>query len=180
MGRGGRYPVQPLTITYWGNVGHGSAINYYGSSVTYKLVENDKNPLPEGAEPAVGTHCATYAAYNLMPAEEFIRYAFDGWYTDKGLTNKSAKTIMVSSDLTFYGTYIKVAGLIETEVTHGTITPTDECFEYGGSKVIEYAPEEGYLLESVTVDGKEVDITKHPSSYVFEMSRTITRSVLCM
>lgn len=161
-------PSKPLTITYWGNVGHGSAVNYYGSSVTYKLVENSRNALPEGAEPAVGTHCATYAAYNLMPAEEFIRYAFDGWYTDKDLTNKSAETVMVSSDLTFYGTYIKVAGLIETEVTHGTITPTDECFEYGGNKAIEYAPEEGYLLESVTVDGKKVDITEHPSSYVFE------------
>lgn len=161
-------PDKPLIITYWGNGGHGSEINYYGSSVTYKLVESSKNPLPDGAEPAVGTHCATYAAYHLMPAEEFLRYAFDGWYKDSSLSEKSADTIMVSSDLTFYGTYVKVAGLIETEVKNGTITPTDECFAYGGNKTIEYCPEEGYLLDSVTVDGKEVDITKHSSSYVFE------------
>ena len=158
---------KPLQITYWGNKGHGSGVNYYGSSVTYKLVENDKNALPDGAQPAVGTHCATYATYNLMPADEFIRYEFSGWYNDKGLTDKAKDTIMLSSDMTFYGTYIKVAGLIETEVVNGTITPTDECFDYGGDKTIEYSPNEGYILKSITVDGQEIDITKNPGQYIF-------------
>lgn len=160
-------PSNPLKITYWGNATHGSGINYYGSSVTYKLVENNKNALPADAKPAVGTHCATYSTYNLMKADAFKRYQFSGWYNDSALKDKAKDTIMLSSDMTFYGTYIKVAGIIETEVVNGKITPSDDCFDYGGDKKIEYSPNEGYLLKSVTVDGKEVDPAKNPAEYIF-------------
>lgn len=161
-------PEEPLTITYWGNGGHGSGINYYGNTIEYKLLKNNLNDLPEGAKPAVGVHCATYAEYDLMPAEEFLRYEFSGWYYDKELKERVPESIMVSQDYTFYGTYIKVAGLIETEVVNGEITPTDECVPYGDDKLIEYTANEGYLLESVTVDGETVDIAGYSDSYVFE------------
>lgn len=160
-------PSKPLTITYWCNRSHASAINYFGNTIRYELVPDGKDPLPADAKPAVGVHCATYARYDLMPEDEFIRYEFDGWYYDKALTKKVPDTIMVAEDHTFYGTYHKVAGLIVTDVEHGSITPTDECVPYGNDKVIEYSPEEGYLLESVTVDGKKVDITKVPDTYTF-------------
>ncbi|MCD8195790.1 MAG: DUF11 domain-containing protein, partial [Lachnospiraceae bacterium] len=56
---------------------------------------------------------------------------------------------------------------IITEVVNGTITEADDCIPYGSDKVIEYVPEEGYLLKSVTVDGESVDITQYPDSYTF-------------
>src|SRR5699024_869008 len=90
-----------------------------------------------------------------------------GWYNDAALKDKAKDTIMLSSDMTFYATYIKVAGIIETEVVNGKITPSDDCFDYGGDKKIEYSPNEGYLLKSVTVDGKEVDPAKNPAEYIF-------------
>lgn len=160
-------PSKPLTLTYWVNKSHASGINYFGNTIKYELVEDGKDPLPEDAKPAVGVHCATYAKYDLMPEDEFIRYEFDGWYYDKALTKKVPDTIMVAEDHTFYGTYHKVAGLIVTDVEHGSITPTDECVPYGNDKVIEYSPEEGYLLESVTVDGTKVNIKDYPDTYTF-------------
>ncbi|MCD8096580.1 MAG: DUF11 domain-containing protein [Lachnospiraceae bacterium] len=56
---------------------------------------------------------------------------------------------------------------ISTEVVNGTITDTDDSISYGSDKLIEYEPEEGYLLESVTVDGESLDITQYPDSYTF-------------
>ena len=112
-------------------------------------------------------HCATYAKYDLMPEDEFVRYEFDGWYYDKGLTKKVPDTIMVAEDHTFYGTYHKVAGLITTEVVNGTITDGNECVPYGTDYNVDYAPNDGYLLDTVTVDGKQVDINTCPANYDF-------------
>ena len=160
-------PSKPLTLAYWVNKSHASGINYFGNTIKYELVSDGKDPLPEDAKPAVGVHCATYAKYDLMPEDEFIRYEFDGWYYDKDLTKKVPDTIMVAEDHTFYGTYHKVAGLITTEVVNGTITPTDESVPYGTDKDISYSPKEGYLLDTVTIDGETVDITTCPSDYLF-------------
>lgn len=160
-------PSKPLTIAYWCNRSHASQINYFGNTIQYELVEDGKAALPPDAKPAVGVHCATYAKYDLMPEDEFIRYEFDGWYYDKGLTKKVPDTIMVAEDHTFYGTYHKVAGLITTEVVNGIITKTDECVPYGSDKEIEYAPNDGYLLDTVTVDGKLMDIRSCPADYTF-------------
>ena len=60
--------------------------------------------------------------------------------------------------------YLKV----ETSVEGGTITPTDDTLKEGDSKTVTYSPNEGYHLESVTVDGSAVDIKDYPTSYPFE------------
>ena len=160
-------PQKPLIITYWVSQRHGSNINYFGNSIKYELVADGKNPLPEGSKPAVGTHCATYAEYALMPEDQFPRYEFDGWYYDKALTKKVPSKIMVDKDYTFYGTYHKVSGSITTEVVNGEITPNDDNVRFGTDKRIDYSPNSGYLLDTVTVDGKKVDINSCPSNYTF-------------
>ena len=160
-------PSKPLTIAYWVNKVHASGINYFGNTIKYELVPDGKDDLPPDAKPAVGVHCATYAKYDLMPEDEFVRYEFDGWYYDKGLTKKVPDTIMVAEDHTFYGTYHKVAGLITTEVVNGTITDGNECVPYGTDYNVDYAPNDGYLLDTVTVDGKQVDINTCPANYDF-------------
>ena len=159
-------PQKPFKLTYWVNAKHGSDINYYGNTVKYQLVQT-KNKLPEGATPRVGVHCATYAKYDLMPNDEFRYYEFDGWYYDKELTKKVPDTIMVKEDHTFYGTYVKVAGIITTEVVNGTITPVEDYVPYGTDKVIDYQPNEGHILDSITVDGKEVSLKDFPKQFAF-------------
>ena len=55
---------------------------------------------------------------------------------------------------------------ITTSVTNGTIDPSCDAYK-GDNKTINYAPKDGYKLKSVTVDAKEMDISKYPNSYTF-------------
>ncbi len=55
---------------------------------------------------------------------------------------------------------------ITTSVTNGTIDPSCDVYK-GDNKTINYAPNDGYKLKSVTVDGTEVDISTYPNSYTF-------------
>ena len=45
-------------------------------------------------------------------------------------------------------------------------TPLEDI-EDGGSRTIDYEPEEGYHIASITVDGVPVDINQYPTSYTF-------------
>lgn len=56
---------------------------------------------------------------------------------------------------------------IATEVVHGTITETVTNIPWGEDREITYAPEEGYHLDSITVDGASVDIEVFKESYAF-------------
>lgn len=56
---------------------------------------------------------------------------------------------------------------ITTEVVNGTITPSDYEAELGSEKEIVYSAEEGYLLDSIEVDGIKTDIREHGASFLF-------------
>ena len=56
---------------------------------------------------------------------------------------------------------------ITTSVTGGTIDQS-VTVDKGDNKTINYKPNEGYELKSITVDGVKIDITKYPDSYTFE------------
>lgn len=56
---------------------------------------------------------------------------------------------------------------ITTSAENGTITASTKV-KWAKNKTISYAPEKGYELKSVTVDGKAVDIAKYPTSYTFK------------
>lgn len=56
---------------------------------------------------------------------------------------------------------------INTSVEHGTIDPSIENIDGGSTKTINYAPDTGYQIKSVTVDGQEVNTADHPASYEF-------------
>lgn len=43
----------------------------------------------------------------------------------------------------------------------------DDRVKFHHDRTVRYEPDEGYLLDTVTVDGKKVDITQYPSSYTF-------------
>ena len=56
---------------------------------------------------------------------------------------------------------------IKTSVEHGTIDPSIENIDGGSTKTINYAPDTGYQIKSVTVDGQEVNTADHKASYEF-------------
>lgn len=56
---------------------------------------------------------------------------------------------------------------IITEVVNGTITPSDDKVLFGSDKKIDYSPNEGYLLDSILIDDKPVDISQIRNSYSF-------------
>ena len=55
---------------------------------------------------------------------------------------------------------------LTSSVTNGTITP-GAVVNYGTSKTFSYSPNNGYLLQSVVVDGTPVNIANYPNSYTF-------------
>lgn len=46
-------------------------------------------------------------------------------------------------------------------------TKVDDRVKFHHDRTVSYEPDEGYLLDTVTVDGEKVDITEHPSGYTF-------------
>lgn len=46
-------------------------------------------------------------------------------------------------------------------------TKVDDRVKFHHDRTVRYEPDEGYLLDTVTVDGKKVDITEYHSSYTF-------------
>ncbi len=56
---------------------------------------------------------------------------------------------------------------VDTSVTNGTISASDEILK-GGSYTVSYKPYEGYQLNSILVDGAAVDPSEYPSSYTFD------------
>ena len=56
---------------------------------------------------------------------------------------------------------------ITTEVVNGSIDEGETVY-WGADKTINYSPNEGYHLEKVTVDGKEVSKTDFAEKYTFE------------
>ncbi len=90
-------------------------------------------------------------------------YPFDGKnsysYVKKGANIYDDLTVNVTDDPLRY----KVA----TSVVNGSIDPTATGLNWGTDKTVNYAPKEGYILKSVSVDGVEVPIADFPSAYSF-------------
>ena len=102
----------------------------------------------------------------------------DGWYTTDDINSVTvvfgSKSVVVPrSELTIgmdectIKVTLKCSYKIDTDVTHGTITPDVAGIHLGEDKTISYSAATGFHLASVTVDGDPVDITAHPSSYTF-------------
>ena len=56
---------------------------------------------------------------------------------------------------------------VETEVVNGEIDPSDLEIAAGEDRTINYIPNDGYELKSITVDDNPVDITQYPDNYTF-------------
>ncbi len=60
---------------------------------------------------------------------------------------------------------------VETKVINGTITPSDERILFGSDKEVAYSPEDGYILDSISVDNMPYDPKQYPNRFNFEKIR---------
>lgn len=183
----------PLILTYHQYGVHESETNYTGCKITYRFVTDGQHALPEGAED-IQAGCATYSNYVLVDSVPTYRYyEFDGWYYDEALQQQVPETDqtedgevthveLINEDKVFYGTYHRVSASIDTEVitvvdgqqvtdpekAGGRITDPIEEILLGRDVTITYAPNEGYVLDTVTVDGKAVDPETYGDAYEFK------------
>lgn len=99
-----------------------------------------------------------------------MTYVFDGWYTDEDCTQKadfSNPDMEVHEDVTYYGQYVIKQARITTSATHATVTES-AAIPVGSNKTVFWEPEEGYLIESVTIDGNQLSAEEiQKGSYTF-------------
>ncbi len=107
-------------------------------------------------------------------SDEVYTYApNDGYYVSEVVVD--GETVDIDTSYTFTNVVdnhdIKVTCLpyytITTKVVNGSITPTVTSLKDGYNQTIDYSPDEGYYLESITVDGIEADIETFTSTYTF-------------
>lgn len=67
----------------------------------------------------------------------------------------------------FYSVTVPIVYNIQTEVVNGTVNGSNIEVDPQGECKITYNPDKHYELESITIDGEEIDVTKYPSEYTF-------------
>ena len=158
----------PIHLEYGTTGGdYGSNLNYWGAHINYVLQSDGKYPLPSGATMSSVHGSAVYGTYRYASAPSIYGWQFDGWYNDSGLTSPTGATAVITGDKTVYGTYHRVIFGVSTTVTNGTITPTNNNISIGTNYTVSYAPNNGYLLSTVVVDGTSININSYPDSYTF-------------
>ena len=83
------------------------------------------------------------------------------------ISNEELKQITVKDDLVFTAHYKVKKYKIRTSVQNGNIDSSVEV-NINDNKSISYVPKEGYHLDSITIDGRDVNIDKYPNFYTFE------------
>lgn len=155
-----------------------------GSNNEQDVVQNPSNTIRIAPNPNITTHVTGGTITDSMTDvkrgtdKTISYYPYDGYELGTIVvdgvdvtSDEIARAYVfenVQADHDIKVTFVKSAPLtITTSVTGGTITPTDDNVEAATDKVINYKPDEGYLLKSITVDGESVDISLYPSKYTF-------------
>lgn len=97
-------------------------------------------------------------------------FTFEGWFTSPtGGTKISSETTMPLNGATYYAHWQRNKYSINTSVENGTITNSSEVY-FEDNQTIQFSPKDGYVLDQITVDGKDLDISKYSDidSYIFK------------
>ncbi len=110
---------------------------------------------------------------------------FDGWYLDAAMTQKAPDSITVNENKVLYGKTTQEPTpdniSVTTSIENGTITPSISNIEEGKDVKIEYSCNEGYVLNSIKVDSKDLDDLKsYTDNYTFNsVDKSHTIAVTC-
>lgn len=94
-------------------------------------------------------------------------------YEPESICQSESGEIVVSIALSgtrqmaLYNTYVPVVYSVNTAVENGEITPSKEDVDIGRDYKVKYSSTEDYELKEMQVDGADVDIKEHPTSYTF-------------
>lgn len=71
---------------------------------------------------------------------------------------------------------------ITTEITNGSITPSEDSISHGSDRTITFTPNEDYYVSSVIVDGQAVDISSYKNGGTYNFDNIVANhnvSVVC-
>ena len=118
-----------------------------------------------------------------LPSLEREGYTFIGWKDANGNVHQAGKEVTVTEDITFTavwesnstggGTVVKRYDITLADTDNGTITATHKRASKNSTVTITATPDEGYVVDAVTVtekDGDKVEVTKKDDNkYTFKM-----------
>lgn len=123
---------------------------------------------------------ASGGTYGILPTPIWAGHTFIGWYTSSGEKILPASTVSLTSDVTLTARWDDVYNMINVSSgENGGISPSTCSAIYGSDKTFTITPDNGFFIESVTVDGVNVGIV---SSYTFTditANHTISAAFVC-
>jgi hypothetical protein len=136
-------------------------INTYSidTTATNGTITPDESGIPYGEDRTI--------TYSSNVGYHLVSVTVDGSPVDIGTYPGSYAFDDIAANHTIEVVYEINTYSIDTTVTNGTITPDESGIQYGESRTVTYAPNLGYSLVSVTVDGVPVSIATYPNSYTF-------------
>lgn len=157
-------PSTPLKIRYDSARWYGMTSLWSSNNIIYKISSTSEY-IPGNI--ITTEKVVTGGQYTIKdPHVDYTNYEFSGWYKDDACTEKVTFLNLITSDITVYGKYVEKPK-ITTEVINGTIDSDILGIPKGNNEIVNYLPNEGYYLESITVDGIEQDIDIYRNKYEF-------------
>ncbi|MDO4465649.1 MAG: InlB B-repeat-containing protein [Bacillota bacterium] len=114
-------------------------------------------------------HGTSIETQNVLEGKKAIKpvdpqesgWIFGGWFLEKGCINVFDFDAPIKQDMTLYAKWTKNTYDLTTKVNggHGTISEGEKDIVEGQEKTISFTPDEGYKIQTVTVNGEEVSVT---------------------
>ncbi|WP_423782556.1 hypothetical protein, partial [Faecalicoccus pleomorphus] len=107
----------------------------------------------------------TITILNLPSDKEELKEQLQGYILDREASTLSI--VVNKNDLSIDFVYKKAEYTISTKAHNGTITPSTTV-KFGEDKEITFSRYEGYKLDKILIDGKELEPIINTNSYVFK------------
>ena len=148
---------------------HAIAVKYI--PVCHKITTSVQNGRITDSDANITHGTNKEITYSPNEGYELFSVTVDGKPVDIKSYQKKYLFSNVTTDHTIAVVYKLRNHKVLTEVVNGTITPPDDKVPYGSSKKIEYRPNEGCLLDTVTIDNETADPLSHRDSHLFSNIR---------
>ena len=133
---------------------------------TYNITTSVENGVIDGSVGVTQHGVSKTIHYQAKTGYHLASVTVDGEAVDISEHRYNYTFDDINEDHTISVVYEPDTYTITTTALHGSIDET-ATVEYGQGRTISYAPDAGYKLHKLTVDGKAVDISKYPTSYGF-------------
>lgn len=143
---------------------HTIAVTY--KAKTYNITTSVENGVIDGSVGITQHGISKTIHYQAKTGYHLASVVVDGESVDISEHRYDYTFDNINEDHTISVVYEPDTYTITTTALHGSIDAT-ATVEHGQGRTISYAPDAGYKLHKLTVDGKVVDISKYPTSYGF-------------